>query len=67
MALSIDPATGDTIYDIAPIEWGADCTHPGWRWLDCEECQNAGAVCDIKICIDCGMDIPDTLEEAQHV
>lgn len=35
------------------------CQHAEWRWLDCEECQEKGETCNVKVCVECGASVSD--------
>ena len=34
-----------------------NCLNSAWRWLDCQECEEAGETCEMKICVECGKDV----------
>ncbi len=40
--------------DLVKIVTEPDCRHTFRRWLDCEDCRDAGQSCAEVVCADCG-------------
>jgi hypothetical protein len=34
----------------------SECCNAAVRWLDCAACHDAGQVCDVLVCVECGKD-----------
>jgi hypothetical protein len=35
----------------------SECCNAFVRWLDCDECNSGGGVCELKVCVECGADV----------
>ena len=38
-------------------EHDCNCLEAEWRWLDCDDCCQAGETCQLKICVECGKEV----------